>query len=74
MALKCPLKRHPDSGKQDVFGFCEEEKCAWYDKAEKRCSIAQISRGIERLADRVQDLSADFLEQILNLQAIINHK
>jgi hypothetical protein len=75
MPQVCPLRQDRSTfDSSTMFLRCYEEKCAWWFKEEKRCSVSQIPREIERLADRVQDLNIDFRNQMGDLQIILNRK
>jgi hypothetical protein len=68
MAQVCPLRKDKSTfDSSTVFQDCYEDRCAWWFKEEKRCSVPQIAREIERLADRVQDFNIDFRAQLETL-------
>jgi len=34
----CPLKKLPNG----MFGYCDKEKCAWYDQKDEMCALLLI--------------------------------
>ena len=47
----CPLKKITEYS----FGYCDKEKCAWYDTTKEICAIWLIADEIRKLRWRLED-------------------
>jgi len=51
----CPLLNEP----------CHGENCAWFVEKQKRCAVPVLAENVEKLGEKVEDLSGEILDHYL---------